>query len=29
MAEAARAADVSPAAPYRHFSGREDLLEAL
>ncbi|MGY6710451.1 MAG: TetR/AcrR family transcriptional regulator [Rhizobiaceae bacterium] len=29
MAEAARAADVSPAAPYRHFSGREDLLEAV
>jgi AcrR family transcriptional regulator len=29
MAEAARAADVSPAAPYRHFKGREDLLEAV
>jgi len=29
MAEAARAASVSPAAPYRHFKGREDLLEAV
>jgi AcrR family transcriptional regulator len=29
MAEAARAAGVSPAAPYRHFSGREDLIEAV
>lgn len=28
LAEAARAAGVSPAAPYRHFSGREDLLAA-
>lgn len=26
MAEAARAAGVSPAAPYRHFKGREDLI---
>lgn len=29
MAEAARAAGVSAAAPYRHFSGREDLIEAV
>jgi len=27
MAEAARAAGVSPAAPYRHFRGREELIE--
>jgi AcrR family transcriptional regulator len=27
IAEAARAAGVSPAAPYRHFRGREDLIE--
>lgn len=26
MAEAARRAGVSPAAPYRHFKGRDDLL---
>lgn len=26
MAEAARLAGVSPAAPYRHFKGREDLI---
>lgn len=26
MAEAAKRADVSAAAPYRHFTGREDLL---
>jgi AcrR family transcriptional regulator len=26
MAEAAKLADVSAAAPYRHFSGREDLI---
>jgi AcrR family transcriptional regulator len=26
MAEAAKAADVSAAAPYRHFTGREDLI---
>ncbi len=26
MAEAARLAGVSPAAPYRHFKGREDLV---
>ena len=26
MAEAAKAAGVSPAAPYRHFSGKEDLI---
>ncbi len=26
MAEAARAAGVSPAAPYRHFKGREELI---
>lgn len=29
LAEAARAAGVSAAAPYRHFSGREDLLEEV
>jgi AcrR family transcriptional regulator len=29
IAEAARAAGVSPAAPYRHFKGREDLVEAV
>ncbi len=29
VAEAARAAGVSPAAPYRHFKGREELLEAV
>jgi AcrR family transcriptional regulator len=29
MAEAARAAGVSPAAPYRHFSGREELIQAV
>lgn len=28
LAEAARKAGVSPAAPYRHFSGREELLAA-
>lgn len=27
MAEAARAANVSAAAPYRHFRGREELIE--
>lgn len=27
LAEAARAAGVSPAAPYRHFTGREALVE--
>ena len=27
LAEAARAAGVSPAAPYRHFRNREDLIE--
>jgi AcrR family transcriptional regulator len=27
LAEAARAAGVSPAAPYRHFRGRDDLIE--
>ena len=26
LAEAARRAGVSPAAPYRHFKGRDDLL---
>ncbi len=26
MAEAAKAAGVSPAAPYRHFSGKEDMI---
>lgn len=29
LAEAARRAGVSPAAPYRHFKGREDLLEEV
>jgi AcrR family transcriptional regulator len=29
MAEAARLAGVSPAAPYRHFKGREDLIEEV
>ncbi|MEZ5752871.1 MAG: TetR/AcrR family transcriptional regulator [Paracoccaceae bacterium] len=29
MAEAAKSADVSAAAPYRHFSGREDLIAAV
>src|SRR5690606_11175415 len=29
LAEAARRAGVSPAAPYRHFRDREDLLEAV
>ncbi|MXU66185.1 TetR/AcrR family transcriptional regulator [Oceanomicrobium pacificus] len=29
LAEAARQAGVSPAAPYRHFKGREDLLEEV
>ena len=29
LAEAARAAGVSPAAPYRHFRGRDDLLEEV
>jgi AcrR family transcriptional regulator len=29
VAEAARAAGVSPAAPYRHFKGRDDLVEAV
>ncbi len=29
MAEAARRAGVTPAAPYRHFKGREDLLEEV
>ncbi|MEO0912497.1 MAG: helix-turn-helix domain-containing protein, partial [Pseudomonadota bacterium] len=27
LAEAARRAGVSAAAPYRHFKGREDLIE--
>ena len=27
LIEAARRAGVSPAAPYRHFKGRDDLLE--
>lgn len=26
LAEAARRADVSPAAPYRHFAGREEMI---
>lgn len=26
MAETAKAAGVSPAAPYRHFSGKEDMI---
>jgi AcrR family transcriptional regulator len=29
LAEAARAAGVSPAAPYRHFRGREELVEEV
>lgn len=29
LTEAARRAGVSPAAPYRHFKGREDLLQEL
>lgn len=29
LAEAARQAGVSPAAPYRHFAGREQLLEEV
>lgn len=29
MAEAAKLADVSAAAPYRHFTGREDLITEL
>lgn len=29
MTEAARRAGVSPAAPYRHFKGRDDLLEEV
>lgn len=29
LTEAARRAGVSPAAPYRHFKGREDLLEEV
>jgi AcrR family transcriptional regulator len=29
LAEAARAAGVTPAAPYRHFRGREELLEEV
>ncbi|MFQ8431064.1 TetR/AcrR family transcriptional regulator [Amaricoccus sp. W119] len=29
LAEAARAAGVSPAAPYRHFRNREDLVEEV
>lgn len=29
MAEAARRAGVSPAAPYRHFKGRDDLIEEV
>ena len=29
LAEAARQAGVSAAAPYRHFTGREDLLEKM
>ncbi|SDD16785.1 DNA-binding transcriptional regulator, AcrR family [Paracoccus isoporae] len=29
LAEAARRAGVSPAAPYRHFKSREDLLEEV
>ena len=29
LAEAARAAGVSPAAPYRHFRGREELIEEV
>ncbi|HSF90718.1 MAG TPA: TetR/AcrR family transcriptional regulator, partial [Paracoccaceae bacterium] len=29
LAEAARQAGVSPAAPYRHFKGREELIEEV
>ncbi|MDP5306795.1 TetR/AcrR family transcriptional regulator [Paracoccus spongiarum] len=29
LTEAARRAGVSPAAPYRHFKGREDLIEEV
>lgn len=29
LAEAARLAGVSPAAPYRHFAGRDELLEEV
>lgn len=29
MSEAARRAGVSPAAPYRHFKGRDDLVEEV
>ncbi len=29
LAEAAKRAGVSPAAPYRHFTGRDDLLAAV
>ena len=29
MAEAAKAADVSAAAPYRHFTGREELIAEI
>lgn len=29
MAEAAKAAGVSPAAPYRHFSGKEELIAEI
>lgn len=29
LAEAARMAGVSPAAPYRHFKGRDDLLQEV
>lgn len=29
LAEAARSAGVSPAAPYRHFSGRDELLQEV
>ncbi|MEE2860566.1 MAG: TetR/AcrR family transcriptional regulator [Pseudomonadota bacterium] len=29
LAEAARSAEVSAAAPYRHFKGRDDLLEEV
>lgn len=29
LAEAARSAGVSPAAPYRHFAGRDELLEEV
>ena len=29
MAEAAKAANVSAAAPYRHFSGREEIIAEI